>query len=324
MKRVVLTGATGFVGANLTHRLLRDGHEVHLLVRHKHQAWRLDDIREACEFHEVDLANRHALKVLLGVVQPDWVFHLAAYGAYPAQTGVDRMVATNVLGSIALLDVCAGIGIESFVQTGSSSEYGYKSHPATEYEALEPNSHYAITKAAATHYCQFTARQQNIHAVTVRLYSVYGPYEEPARLVPTLIVYGMAGRLPPLVRPDTARDFVYVDDAVEAMIQVAKRSALPRGCVFNICTGKQNTVETIVSIVRSVLELEAQPVWATMPQRAWDTNSWVGSPAALEQHVGWRATTSLQAGIEKTVAWFRARPETLAFYVGQLNSGSRP
>src|SRR5262249_5612399 len=141
------------------------------------------------------------------------------------QTGIDRMMATNFMGCVNLLDACAEIGVESFVQTGSSSEYGYKDHPPAEDEALEPNSHYAVTKAAATHYCQFTARQHNLHAVTTRLYSIYGPWEEPTRLIPTLIIRGLKGNLPPLVSPRTARDFVYVDDAVEALLQVASQTS---------------------------------------------------------------------------------------------------
>ena len=97
------------------------------------------------------------------------------------------MVETNLLGCAALVDACAEVGFESFVQTGSSSEYGYKDHAAREDDLAQPNSHYAITKLAATHYCQLAARLHNLNIVTVRLYSVYGPYEEPTRLIPTLI-----------------------------------------------------------------------------------------------------------------------------------------
>ena len=108
------------------------------------------------------------------------------------------------MAAVTLLDACAAMGVEAYVQTGSSSEYGFKDHPAREDEAIEPNSHYAITKAAATHYAQFTSRQRGLHAVTLRLYSVYGPYEEPSRLIPTLLVSGFERRLPPLVSPAVA------------------------------------------------------------------------------------------------------------------------
>lgn len=318
-RRVMLTGATGFVGANLAYRLLRDGHDVHLLVRPSHQTWRLSEpCAGAMEKHTVDLRNRDALRAVLAPIQPDWVFHLAAYGAYSTETGIDRMIDTNLAGAAALLDVCAEIGVGAFVQTGTSSEYGYKQHAPSELDLLEPNSHYAVTKAAATHYCQFTARQKNIHAVTLRLYSVYGPYEQPTRLIPTLLVRALEGKLPPLVAPQTARDFVYVDDAVDAMIQVAASPSLPRGSTYNVCTGQQSTIETVVSLVRRILKVDAEPEWATMAQRAWDAQIWVGSPQALRKDLGWTAATSLETGLNRTIEWFRDSPERLGFYRSRI------
>jgi len=318
VKRAIVTGASGFVGANLARRLLRDGHEVHLLLRQSAQSWRLQEITDDMCLHEVDLQDRDGVRRIVSGVKPDWVFHLAAYGAYPAQAAMDRMVATNLMGSVTLLDVCAEKGIDAFVQTGSSSEYGYKGHPATEHETLQPNSPYAITKAAATHYCQFIARQRDMHAVTVRLYSIYGPYEEPARLIPTLIVRGFEGLLPPLVSPRTARDFVYVDDAVEAILQVALRKGLPRGAIYNVCTGQQSSLEFVVSATRRILGIAAEPMWSSMPQRSWDTDVWVGSPMSLERDTGWRAGIDVASGLEKTINWFREKPERLSFYANQI------
>jgi UDP-glucose 4-epimerase len=320
VKRVIVTGAGGFVGANLARRLLRDGHDIHLLVRHPGQSWRLQEIAGDVRLHEGDLQDRDGMRRIVSEVKPDWVFHLAAYGAYPTQTAVERMVNTNLMGSVTLLEACAETGIDAFVHTGSSSEYGYKDHPTVEDETLEPNSFYAITKAAATHYFQLIARQRNMHAVTVRLYSIYGPYEEPTRLIPTLIVHGLERRLPPLVSPQTARDFVYVDDAVEAMLQVASQNALPRGSIYNVCTGQQSSLEYVVSSARQILGIVEEPIWSSMPQRSWDTNAWVGSPAALESATGWRPRIDLPTGLEKTKAWFREKPQRLRFYASQIFS----
>jgi dolichol-phosphate mannosyltransferase len=320
MKRVLITGATGFVGVNLARRVLRDGHEIHLLVRRSRQSWRLDEIAADVRLHEADLEDREAVRRAVSEVKPDWVFHLAAYGAYPTQTDFERMGATNLTGSVTLLDACREIGVEAFVQTGSSSEYGYKDHPASEDELLQPNSHYAITKAAATHYGQFVARSTGLNAVTVRLYSVYGPYEEPARFIPTLIVHGLRGQLPPLVSPATARDFVYVDDAVDAMLRVAAAPPLPRGTVLNVCTGAQTTLASAVAIARQLMSIPASPVWSSMSARAWDTDVWVGSPSAAERELGWRARFDFETGLRHTIAWFRDNPERLAFYAARIRS----
>ena len=323
MKRALVTGASGFVGANLVRRLLRDGHETHLLVRPSHQTWRLREIAEAVRMHDVDLADKDSIFRVVAVVKPDWLFHLAAYGAYSDQTGIERMATTNLLGCASLLDAAVKAGIEAFVQTGSSSEYGYKDHPAREEELLEPNSHYAVTKAAATHYCQHTARKLDINAVTVRLYSVYGPYEEPSRLIPTLILHGLRGGWPPLVSPRVGRDFVFVDDAVDAILQIAAAPAIPRGAVYNICTGVQTTLGAVVEIAGRLLPIAAEPAWSTMPERAWDTDRWVGSPERMAREIGWRAQTDFETGLRKTIDWLTKHPEWLRFYSRRLFAGTQ-
>jgi dolichol-phosphate mannosyltransferase len=301
--KCLITGASGFVGANLARRILRDGHETHVLLRAGHQPWRLKEIESQLQIHAVDLAHADEVREAIRQIQPGWVFHLAAYGAYPTQTGFARMVDINLMGTVSLLDACAETGVDAFVYTGSSSEYGYKDHPPHEDEVLEPNSHYAITKAAATHYCQFAARTSKVKAVCVRLYSIYGPYEEPSRLIPTLISHGLRGTLPPLVSPKTARDFVYVEDAVEALICIAK-SPHP-GAVYNLCSGVQTSLGTVVETARKLMKIEAEPVWSSMERRSWDTDIWVGSPDALAKDLGWKVTTDFASGLQRTIDWTR-------------------
>ena len=286
---------------------------MHLLVRPGYQAWRLAEIARDVRLHEVNLEDAPRVGEVVRDIRPDWAFHLAAYGAYSSQQGMARMVATNLLGCCSLLDACADNDVEAFVNAGSSSEYGFKDHAPSEEEALEPNSDYAITKAAATYYCQSVARRRGVNAVTVRLYSVYGVWEEPTRLIPTLIVNGLRGKLPPLVSPEIARDFVYVDDAVDAMVRIA-RARVPRGSVYNVCSGRQTSLREVVDIARRLMDVQAEPVWASMPDRSWDTSVWVGTGAKLAREVGWRAETAFDVGLERTVEWLRRHSEWLRFY----------
>jgi dolichol-phosphate mannosyltransferase len=287
---------------------------VHLLLRPAHEPWRLTEIADSAQIFVADLQNEDAVSRIVATVKPEWVFHLAAYGAYPNQAGIRQMVATNVLGSAALLEASIRAGVQTFIQTGSSSEYGYKDHAAVEEERLEPNSHYAITKATATHYCQFTAKTRDFNAVSVRLYSIYGPYESPGRLIPTLIMHGLRGIFPPLVSPRIVRDFVYVDDAVSAMLQIAASPSIPRGSVYNICSGIQTSLEEVVEIARKLMNIPGQPGWSSMEARSWDTEHWVGSPVRTAREVGWRATIDLEAGMQQTVEWLKVHPELLRLY----------
>src|SRR5438094_903055 len=121
MKRVLVTGATGFVGANLTRRLLADGHEVHLFAREESNLWRLHQIRRDVQLHSVSLDERDAVDEAIQQIKPEWIFHLAAHGAYSWQQDVDRIFKVNVTGTINLVDACVRAGFESLVNAGSSS-----------------------------------------------------------------------------------------------------------------------------------------------------------------------------------------------------------
>jgi nucleoside-diphosphate-sugar epimerase len=268
------------------------------------------------QLHDIESVTR-----VIDQIRPDWVFHLAVYGAFSSQTDLQGMVQTNIQGTINLVQACLKTGFEAFVNTGSSSEYGFKDHPPVETEAIEPNSPYAATKAASTLFCRQTARQQQVHLPTLRLYSVYGPYEDPTRLISTLIVRGLQGELPPLVGPETARDFVHVDDVVEAYLLAATHPKQEPGAIYNVGAGVQTTLREAVAVARQVLEIPAEPSWGTMPARSWDTSVWVSDNRKICKELGWKPCFDFHQGFTTTVEWFRAHPDLLPLYRRELTKG---
>lgn len=314
MRRVVITGGSGFIGANLARRVLAMGEELHLLVRPGGDIWRIRDIA-AAHLHWVDISDAKAVSNTLDTIRPEWIFHLAAYGAYPFQQDVREMCATNVMGTINVLDAAVKVGFEAFVHAGSSSEYGYKDHAPAETERLEPNSDYAVTKASATLYCQHVGRRAGAPVRTLRLYSVFGMWEEPTRLMPTLAAAGLRGELPALVKPDTARDFVYVDDTVDAFILAAETSGQEPGAIYNLGTGTQTTLAEVVAVARQELHVDAPARWGSMDGRSWDTDVWVADARVLRDRLGWRLRHDVESGFRRLAAWFRENPELLDWYV---------
>ena len=321
-KRATVTGASGFVGANLVRRLLEAGHDVHVLLRPGYQPWRLQEILPQLRVDVLELSNAEKVRAAIAGARPDWIFHLAAYGAYADQTDVDRMVATNITATVNLVRACVAVGFESLVNIGSSSEYGFKDHAPSEDEALEPNSDYAVTKASATLYCRSTALRLKVPITTLRLYSVYGPWEQPTRLIPTLLVRGLDGRWPPLVDPAVARDFVFTEDVIDACLMAAERSGSSPGAIYNIGTGRQTTLGEVVGVVKELLAIGDEPSWGSMPRRVWDTTSWVADNRRAVAALDWRPDRSLRAGLTATLEWLQQRPDRLRWYRECL--GSRP
>ena len=314
MNRTLVTGGSGFVGANLARRLLRKGHEVHLLLRPGYKSWRIQEIISDVVLHECDLGDHDAAMKLVGAVRPDWIFHLAAHGAYSWQTNVSEIMQTNFTNTVNLVSACLAVGFGAFVHTGSSSEYGFKDHAPAETEWLEPNSNYAVAKASATLFCGYTGKSQRVRITTLRLYSVYGPFEEPNRLIPQVILHGLKGQFPALVAPETARDYVYVDDVCDACIATAEKPH-ELGAVFNLGTGVQTSLKEVVEIARREMQIGTQPKWDSMPGRVWDTNVWVADNGRIRRELGWRPNHSFAEGFHRTVQWFRDNPACLNIYV---------
>jgi nucleoside-diphosphate-sugar epimerase len=306
--RALVTGAAGFLGANLLRYLDAAGHEVIALTRSA-AAWRLQEIATEVRVLELDLRDTAAIERVVATIEPQWIFHLAAHGAYSWQRDIEAMIAVNVAATAALLQAARDAEVQAFINAGSSSEYGLKARAPREDEWLEPNSHYAITKAAGSHLTSLAAAE-GLPAVTLRLYSIYGPWEEPGRLVPALVREATRGGLPPLVGPQTARDFVYVEDCCEALLRAAERGA-PGGpsAILNIGSGTQTRLDELVDVARRTLDVSMPPEWGTMGQRNWDTNVWVSDPRAALELLDWRATSSLGDGLLRTAAWLRERPQ---------------
>lgn len=312
-RRCVVTGGGGFVGAALTRRLVAEGHEVTAWTAPGSDRWRLADLADAPALVEVDLRDADGVSAALAQARPEWVFHLGAHGGYSWQTDRRRIFATNLEGTINVLEAAGRVGAEAVLCAGSSSEYGAKDHAPAESELPEPNSDYAVAKAAATLYASFLGRERGLPVATLRLYSVYGPFEEPARLIPALIVAGRRGELPPLAPASTARDFVYVDDVVDAFL-LAARCGVEPGEVLNVGSGAETTLAQAVDALRTLFRIDAEPVFGSLAARDWDTPRWVADPARIGARLGWMATVPFAEGIARTAAWLEGRPDLWSRY----------
>ena len=322
MKTCLVTGASGFVGFNLAKRLVADGHSVHVLLRDQYQSWRMREIAERIEIHRTDLLDGPALRTAVKTIRPDWIFHLAAFGAYSWQRDANKILTTNVLGTSNLLNACLSTDFESFVNAGSSSEYGQIKNAPNETARLDPDSHYAVAKAAASHLCRHTAISTGLHVVTLRLYSVFGPYEDPHRLLPAMVVQGLQKRLPKLVSPEIARDFVYVEDVVEAFILAATAEKKGLGEIYNVGTGVQTTIQDVATVAKEEFGITDDPVWHTMQDRPWDTTTWVCDNSHIKAELGWTPKIDFRTGFRCMAKWFMEHPQIIDFYIAQRSSRS--
>ncbi len=302
-QRVLITGGSGFIGSNLVRVELTAGNEVHLLLREEARLWRLDELRGHYVTQPGDLRDADAVRRAVAAARPEIVYHLATHGAYPAQTDRATILATNLMGTVHLLDALAGRDYQALVHTGSSSEYGHKDHPMFENDVLEPRTDYGITKAAAAMLCQAQA-YQGAPVCTVRVFSAYGPWEEPSRLVPYLMGCCLRGEAPRVTAGWQPRDFIYVDDVI-ALLRTAACCPPARGRILHAGTGRRQTVRDMVEAVLSVCgggRLVAR--YGDEPIRADEPGVWVASRQYTSELTGWQPRHELRDGVARMWDWY--------------------
>ena len=304
-ERVLVTGAGGFIGANLVRVLLRAGADVWCLTRRDSVPWRLRDVEEKIHLLPIGLGSLPALRSALLKIRPTVIYHLAAYGNSSFHRSVSRMIAVNIQGTENLLRASSEIDYRSLIHTGSSSEYGFQDHPVLESELPEPMSHYAVCKLAATDLCRFYARMKGQPTLTLRLFSVYGPWEDPRRFIPTAIRAALDSRPLPLTAGDESHDYIYVDDVVEALLKAAGVRK-PDGRIINICGGRQWTNLEVVHEIERVLKKKIDLRMGEYPARSWDSAVWVGDQKRAAGVLKWKLRTRLAEGIKITAAWIQA------------------
>ena len=307
--RALITGASGFIGCALSAHLIAAGEEVHAIVRPESTSWRNAALQGAV-IHNGSILDAAWLDATLLAVRPNVVFHCAAHGAYSFQRDVRTIASVNVVGTANILHAAAAAGCPRLVNSGTSSEYGDCDHAPSEAEAPRPNGVYAATKAAATWLCSMRAEPRDMDVVTLRLYSAYGPFEEPRRLMPTLLAHALRSALPPLADPWIVRDFVYIDDVIDAYLTAA-RAPHPHG-IYNVGTGVETTLELLVAIVRDTFHIDVAPDWGAYPNRDWDVRCWRADATLITQDLGWEPRRSLRDGLRAFAAWLAEHPEPYA------------
>lgn len=299
-------GASGFIGANLFFSLSRLRPDVFAVARQVESSWRLLHGPYPNRI-ALDITQPHQVAAAIKKYRPRTVFNLSAYGAYERQNAPDRIHEVNYAGTLNLIQALLESGCDAFVQAGTSSEYGLNCAGPVESGTLEPNSDYAVSKVASAYLLGYYGRFKGFPCTHLRLYSVYGPWEEHDRLIPTLVRLGLQGQYPPLVDPAISRDFLYVGDSTRAFVRAALTTCRSHpGQAFNIATGTKTSLGEIAQLAKQLFKINAEPVFGSMPNRKWDLSNWYGNPLLAQAQLGWNPRLSLQEGLARTIIWEEA------------------
>jgi UDP-glucose 4-epimerase len=280
-------GAGGFVGRHLCARLSADGWAVVGTVR-----------PGAPGGVPVDLADPPALAAAVRAADPDVAFHLAAGRARATAADRAATAAVNTTSGLHLVEAL-GPRCRAVVRLGSSTEYAAVDGPMDETAPLAPRGFFGATKAAGSLLLAAAAQERGLRAAVLRAFQVYGPDDHEGRLVPTVLRAARDGTVLPLTAPGSRRDWVHVDDVVEACVRAAHADDLPSGTVLNVGTGLQTANEELVAAAERATGRRIRTAVGAHPGRSWDTGSWVSDPSRARALLGWEPTVALDDGLRR-------------------------
>ena len=303
--RVLVTGGSGFFGANLLRALLRDKAVVSATLRPSTDLWRIQELRSRLDLQFMDLAHADSARTIFERVRPNVVFHLAFSPGHPKEEAArSTMLQAGLIGTAAVLEAAARLEVTRFIQLGSSMEYGSMDRPLRETDPLRPSTFRGTVKAGCSLLLRHYARNHGLRVVILRVFSAYGPWEESSRLIPAAILAAMHGQALPLTGPGVQHDFVYITDIVEACL----KSAVMDGAnpiELNIGSGKSSTNEAVVELVETTVGRKLRVLPGAYPTGPADLERRVADTRQARKILGWSPQVSLRRGIAKTHAWLQ-------------------
>jgi dTDP-glucose 4,6-dehydratase len=307
-----VTGGAGFIAANLIR---------HLLAATPHEVVSLDALTYAGRVENLaDVLSHERLAFVRGdvrdptlvaevVAEVDVIVNAAAESHVEKSIaeGGGEFVTTNVEGTRILLDAARAHPVERFVLISSSEVYGTARYtPMDEEHPLDPRSPYAATKAGADRLAWSYFVTYGLPVVIVRPFNNYGPYQHPEKLVPRFVTQALLNEPLTIHGDGTAtRDWLYVDDdaeAIEAVIEAPLDSLA--GEAVNIATGRELSVTEVAELVLDALG-KPRSLVRHLDERPGQVARHLGATEKAQELLGWRARTSFEEGLERTVAWYR-------------------
>lgn len=301
--RALVTGATGFIGSFLTERLLRAGADVAVLIRPNASTWRIRHVLARVTRIDGDLHDLAPSEHQIRDFAPDTVFHLAWFGVAGRYRNDPRQLQRNLPGTLELLRLAHRVGCRTWIGLGSQAEYGPHSRTLAEDAPTRPTTTYGLVKLCTGLAAASLAERLGLRLAWLRMFSAYGPRDHPETMVSYLIRTLLAGDRPRLTACEQAWDYLYVEDAAEAVYQVAATPAA-RG-VFNLGSGRCVRLRQVVERVHDAID-PALPVGiGALPYRPDEVMHLEADVTRLAAVTGWKPTTPLADGLHRTIAWHR-------------------
>lgn len=302
MSRVLVTGGSGFLGRPCIKHLLESGFEVHATYLNDSKSGELLQAPKLT-WHKVNLLDKNASEALLGTIKATHMLHLAWYTEpgkfWDAAQNFDWLQASS-----GLLRAFAKAGGKRFVGAGTCAEYDWTKGTLSESTAILPTTLYGNCKSNFVKFAEPFCKENGISFAWARLFWLYGPGEDPRRLVPYVITSLLSGEEAQCTEGTQKRDYMHVDDAARACATILQSNK--EGC-YNIASGHAVPVAGLIGHVAKLLDKQALLKLGSLPTPAHEPPLIVADISKLYHEIGFRSEINLDSGLRESISWWQKK-----------------
>ena len=302
-RKILVTGASGFIGSHLCKRLCNNGCVVHAVSRRKRNSE-----NNSLEWWQADLTDIDTARELMVTIKPDLIFHLA--GLPKGSRTVDLVLSTfrsNLMSTVNLLTAASEVGCDRIILSGSFEE------PGLDNLLMVPSSPYAVTKWACSAYARMFHMLYHLPTVNLRIFMVYGPGQYNfSKLIPYTILSSLRGEVVKITDGHRQIDWIFVEDVIDGLLAVVQAPYL-EGSTTDMGSGNLVSIRTVVQQLVNLIDPQTVILFGALPDRPMEQVGVANTTATFER-IGWIPRTILEDGLKLTVYWYREK-----FERGELN-----
>lgn len=303
--RALVTGASGFLGSSLTRLLVRAGHRVAILCRPESDLWRIADVLGGVARIQVELLGIEEAAGAIRQFAPEAVFHLAWHGVGNRHRDDFAQITRNLASSLALLRIARDSGCRVWVGLGSQAEYGPHNRLLDEEAETAPTTLYGAAKLCTYLLSRQLCSATSMRLVWLRLFSCYGPADNPDWLIPQLIARLLEGRGMALTEGVQRWDYLYVTDAARACYLAAQTPGAQG--VYNLGSGQAYPIRSIAERIRNAIDPTLPLGFGEIAYRPDQVMHLQAEITRLQAATAWKPRVGLEAGLRRTIQWYRKR-----------------
>jgi UDP-glucose 4-epimerase len=303
-KRIIITGATGFIGSAIVREFLNSGDEVIVLTRANSNLSRLESVSHSLQLVIYDsLVEKNLIKSMMAN-RADVLVHCAWRGVAGGERNEAFQIYENIPTTIQSVELAAKLGCHQWIGLGSQAEYGNLNCKISESSEILPTTLYGKAKLSAGIAALGLCEAYEMKGSWLRVFSTYGPGDAANWFIPYVIQEFLAGRAPKLTKCEQLWDYLHVEDAARAVIAVAQAKA---SGVFNLGSGSTHPLKTYIETIREILRTDLIPEYGAIPYRPDQVMHLEADINRLIEQTGWRPSVSLFSGLTQTVVFEKTR-----------------